>query len=95
MQRALAEVASHGTLELRVQKVMELGELSRQMWEVVTDPGPLVDREGRIVRDRDGNPLPDNGARVAAASVVTAQPDIGTVELPGGRLSSGAWRRGG
>jgi hypothetical protein len=80
VQRALAEVAaSHGASELRVQKIMELGELPRQLWEVVTDPGPLVDRVGRIVRDRDGNPPPDNGARVAAASVVTAQSDIGTV----------------
>ena len=58
---------------------MELGELSRQMWEVVTDPGPLVDRVGRIVRDRDGNPLPDNGGEGGGGKRGNAQPDIGTV----------------
>jgi hypothetical protein len=76
IQRALAEAASlHGARELREVQIAELSELRRKMWALVNDPPPLVDKLGRVVKDDDGNPVPDAAAVVNAASVIIRAAD--------------------
>jgi hypothetical protein len=71
VRRTLADTArASGAEALRGQQLAEMAELRRRMWQVVEDPPPLVDRLGRVVRDDDGEPVPDAQAVTAAAAVI-------------------------
>ena len=71
VQKVLVETArTQGTETLRQQQLAEMTELRRRMWEAVDSPPPAVDRLGRIVKDDDGNPVPDIQAQAAAAAVI-------------------------
>jgi hypothetical protein len=49
---ALAAVA-HGADELWTRSVIELEELQRASWEVIADPGPMVNRAGDVILVED------------------------------------------
>ncbi len=71
IRRTLAETArTSGAEVLRAQQLVELAELRRVAWEDVTNPPPLVDRMGRIVRDENGDPVPDVQAKAAQEQVI-------------------------
>ena len=71
IKKVLAETArEHGTEALREQQLTAMSAASKAMWERIENPPPLVDRVGRIVRDDDGNPVPDVQAQAAAVAQV-------------------------
>ncbi len=67
----LAETArSNGTEALREQQLTAMLAASKAMWDRIENPPPLVDRLGRIVKDDDGNPVPDVQAQATAVAQV-------------------------
>jgi len=71
IKKVLAETArENGTEALREQQLTAMLAASRAMWERIDNPPPLVDRVGRIVRDANGDAVPDVQAQAAAVAQV-------------------------
>jgi hypothetical protein len=62
---------TQGAEELRAKQLAEMAELRRKMWEIVNDPPPAIDRQGRIVVDgATGERVPDVQAVIQAGAVI-------------------------
>jgi hypothetical protein len=73
VQRGLAATAkTHGAEVLRAMMEAELAEVRRESWIDVSNPQPLVGRDGRPVLDSNGDPIPDRVQKAASLKNVLA-----------------------
>lgn len=66
VQRALAALPRESAMELRRVRTNQLNYLLYNAMQVVAGTYPVVSQSGRIVTDDAGNPLLDEGPRLAA-----------------------------
>ena len=69
-RRALDAIRAPAVEQYRAETLAKLDALEEGAWQDVRDPGPKVSVTGQVVRDGDGEPLPDNSVRDAARNTV-------------------------